>query len=75
MPRASRGVLTVLVYLTAPREVAYRRLQRRSQGTAPEDNSDAGREVYDRMRSAVEPIRRGHLVVDTSKDIARPWPR
>lgn len=70
--RAARqpGVLTVLVYLTAPREVAYRRLQRRSQGTAPEDNSDAGREVYDRMRSAVEPIRRGHLVVDTSKDIA-----
>ncbi len=69
--RAARRpeVRPILVRLTAPREVIYRRLQRRSRGMDPEDRSDAGREVYDRMCAAVEPVRRDHSVVDTSKDI------
>ena len=60
----------ILVRVEAPVEVVAERLGQRDGGTGdPEDNSTAGREVYDRMSSSVEPIRRNHLAVDTSRDI------
>ena len=60
----------ILVRVEAPPEVVAHRLGRRDEGAAdPEDNSSAGRSVYDRMASSVEPIRRNHLAVDTSRDI------
>lgn len=60
----------ILVRVEAPPEVVAHRLSRRDEGAAdPEDNSSAGRSVYDRMASSAEPIRRNHLAVDTSRDI------
>ena len=60
----------ILVRVEAPAEVVAARLGQREGGAAnPEDNSTAGQEVYNRMASSVEPIRRNHLAVDTSRDI------
>ncbi len=65
-----RGARLVIVQVTAPDEVAKERLRRRRRGETPWDISEAGPEVYDKMRAEVEPVRRPHLVVDTSQDIA-----
>ena len=60
----------ILVRVEAPPGVVAQRLGQREQGAAdPEDVSTAGRSVYDRMATSVEPIRRNHLAVDTSRDI------
>ena len=60
----------ILVRVEAPVEVVAARLGQRDGGAAdPEDNSTAGREVYNRMASSVEPIRRNHFAVDTSRDV------
>ena len=60
----------ILVRVEAPPEVVAKRLGQREMGAADaEDHSSAGRSVYDRMASSVEPIRRNHLAVDTSRDI------
>ena len=64
------GVKPVLVYLEAPPKVVYQRLKERSEGMDSQDQSGAGWDVYLRMSATVEPIKRGHLVVDTSKDIS-----
>ena len=64
------GVKPVLIYLEAPPKVVFQRLKARSQRRDSEDQSDAGWDVYFRMSSTVEPIKRDHLVVDTSKDIS-----
>jgi DegV family protein with EDD domain len=64
------GAKLVLVEVQAPAEVARRRLEERSRGENPWDLSDAGPDVYKRMRNDVESIEREHLVVDTSRDIA-----
>jgi len=50
--------------------VARQRLERRLAGGDPLDVSEAGPEVYARMEAEVEPIRREHMVVDTSGDIS-----
>ena len=63
------GVKLILVYIKASADVVYKRLESRGAGMGLQDRSDAGREVYERMRSDVEPIRRSHFVVDTSRDI------
>ena len=64
------GAKLILVRVEAPIEVVAERLSQRDEGAAdPEDNSTAGRSVYDRMAPSVEPIRRHHLAVDTSRDI------
>ena len=63
-------VKLILVYLKAPPEVVYERLERRSQGLDPEDVSRADWQVYLNMRSKVEPIVRSHHVIDTSTDIS-----
>jgi hypothetical protein len=39
------------------------------KGLHPHDLSEAGPEVYERMRHDVEPIARPHISVDTSADI------
>ncbi len=59
----------ILVQTTAPPEVVRERLQRRQQEKAPQDNSQADWRVYQRMRLSVDPIRRDHLVADTSIDV------
>jgi len=63
------GARLILVRVEAPPEVVRERLARRQQDTHREDHSDAGWEVYQRMRQAVDPIRRQHYVVDTTRDI------
>ena len=65
-----RGACLILVYLKAPPDVVYERLEGRSKGVDPEDNSSADWQVYRRMRSAVQPIRRDHFAFDTSGDIS-----
>ena len=64
------AVKAVLVYLKAPPHVIYQRLKGRSEGVDAEDQPGAGWKVYKRMYPTVEPIKRGHLAVDTSKDIS-----
>jgi predicted kinase len=59
----------ILVQLQAPPAVVHKRLQARVQAPHPQDLSDAGPEVYERMRQDVEPIGRPHISVDTSADI------
>ncbi|MBI2856264.1 MAG: ATP-binding protein [Chloroflexi bacterium] len=59
----------ILVRVEAPAEVVSQRLARRGNGTASGDSSDADWSVYRRMKSSVEPIRRNHFAVDTSRDI------
>ena len=60
----------ILVRIEAPSGVVYKRLERREEGGTEGDNSTAGRAVYRRLASTVEPIRRNHFVVDTSTDIS-----
>ncbi len=65
------GAKLILVRVEAPVEVIAQRLSMRDEGNAAaEDSSTAGWSVYRRMASSVEPIRRGHYAVDTSRDIA-----
>ena len=59
----------VLVHLQAPLPVVHERLEARAKGLHPQDSSDAGLAVYERMQGDVEPIGRPHINVDTSADI------
>jgi predicted kinase len=59
----------ILVRVEAPPEVVYERLKSRVGRTNPGNKSDADWEVYQRMRSTVQKIRRNHYAVDTSRDI------
>jgi len=63
------GAKLVLVSLRAPAAVVEERLAARARRSDPADLSDAGPDVYQRMRSLDEPIGRPHIVVDTSADI------
>lgn len=63
------GARLILVRTEAPPEVVHERLAVRKQGSNPENKSDAGWEVYQKMKPTVEKIRRNHFVVDTSRDI------
>jgi len=63
------GAQLVLVHVRAPAAVVEQRLAARASRADPEDLSDAGPEVYQRMRSLAQAIRRPHIVVDTSADI------
>lgn len=65
----SAGVKLILVRVEAPSEVVYQRLQTRKDRSEPEDKSDAGWEVYQRMKHNTEKISRNHFVVDTSRDV------
>jgi predicted kinase len=63
------GVKLVLVRVEAPPEVVYARLRSRGEGANTQGNSDADWSVYQKMKPAVEKIRRNHYAVDTSRDI------
>jgi len=60
-------VKLILVRVEAPAKVVRDRLNARRE--SPETKSDADWEVYQRMKPAVQQIRRNHYVVDTSRDI------
>jgi predicted kinase len=64
------GVPFYLILVEAPPDLVRQRLRER-QGR-PECRSDADWAVYQRMKAGSEPVRQGHLVVDTSEDI-RPF--
>jgi len=59
----------VVVRTVASEDVIRQRLAGRSQHPDPLDHSDADVAVYERMRPSEQPIRRPHLVVDTTQDI------
>jgi predicted kinase len=63
------GAKLILVWLEAPPEVVRQRLLAREAATVPQSDSQAGWEIYNRMRSRRQKISRNHLVVDTSQDI------
>ena len=51
----------------APPEVVHERLRARQENR--EGKSDAGWEVYQKMKSSVQKIRHNYYAVDTSRDI------
>ncbi len=57
----------ILVRVQAPTQVVHERLKARVENS--EGNSDADWQVYQKMQSRVQTIRRNHYVVDTSRDI------
>jgi predicted kinase len=59
----------ILVHLQASPAAVQERLEARVKGLHSQDLSDAGPEVYERMRRDVEPIGRPHISVDASADI------
>ena len=60
----------IIVRVEAPPEVVRQRLKVRSEGTSPEDHSDADWLVFQKMQTSVQRISRNHFAVDTSRDIA-----
>lgn len=63
-----QGAKLLLVRLWAPAAVIKKRLEQRQQEAQREDHSEAGYEVYQRMRRRVDAIRRPHLRVNTAAD-------
>lgn len=63
------GAKALLVRTRAPVGVIRERLRNRPRGGDPLDLSAATVEVFEKMRGDVEPIRRRHVSVDTSKDL------
>jgi hypothetical protein len=59
----------VIVWATAPAPIVQERMLRRHENLDVDDLSDADWGVYLDMRRKAEPIRRPHLVVNTSTDI------
>jgi predicted kinase len=59
----------VLVRVEAPPEVVYQRLKHRSEENDSRSSSDADWAVFQKMKPAVQKIRRNHFAVDTSRDI------
>jgi len=64
------GAKLILVWVEAPPEVVRQRLLAREKGAISEYDSEAGWEVYNKMKPHSQKISRNHLVVDTSQDIA-----
>jgi predicted kinase len=64
------GARLLVVNLTAPLSIIEARLDRRLTLPDADDHSDAGIDVYHRMASNVEPLRRAHLTIDTSDPAA-----
>ena len=59
----------ILVRTKAPQEVVFQRLQQRRQRDTPNNHTAADWVVYQRMRLAVDRIRKNHFVLDTSTDV------
>jgi hypothetical protein len=66
---ARAGAKLILVWVEAPPEVVRQRLLARERTVVPQSDSEAGWEVYNKMKPRREKISRNHLVVDTSQDI------
>ena len=64
-----RGAEVVVVRVKAPESEVRRRLRRRERGLSKDGASNAGWDVYLKMKAREEPVARPHYVVDTSKDI------
>ena len=64
-----RGAEVVVVRVKAPESEVRRRLRRRERGLSKDGASNAGWDVYLKMKAREEPVARPHFVVDTSKDI------
>lgn len=63
------GARLIIVHTVAPPEVVQARLDKRQQNRSPGDLSDADWSIYRRMERRQEPIRRPHLVIDTTGDM------
>jgi predicted kinase len=63
------GAKLILVWVEAPPEVVRQRLLAREKTASPQYDSQAGWEVYNKMKPRREEISRNHFVVDTSQDI------
>jgi predicted kinase len=63
------GAKLILVWVEAPPEVVRQRLLARERTVVPQSDSQAGWEIYNKMKPRREKISRNHLVVDTSQDI------
>ncbi|MGQ9546399.1 MAG: AAA family ATPase [Dehalococcoidia bacterium] len=63
------GAKLILIWVEAPAEVVRQRLLAREKAATPEYDSEAGWEVYNKMKSRKQEISRNHFVVDTSQDI------
>jgi len=64
------GAKLIIVRTEAPAELVRQRLEDRAAGAHPSDRSEAGWNVYQKMKKTEQKIRRNHFVVDTSRDIA-----
>ena len=62
-------VKLIMVLVTAPTEVVQERLDQRYLGADNAEGSEADWQVYKKLLPTLEPLRRSHFVVDTSKDI------
>ena len=63
------GAKLILVWVEAPPEVVRQRLLAREKTAMHQYDSEAGWEVYNKMKPRREKISRNHFVVDTSQDI------
>jgi predicted kinase len=63
------GTKLILVWVEAPTEVVRQRLLAREKAAVSQYESEAGWEVYNKMKPRREKISRNHFVVDTSHDI------
>jgi len=63
------GARLLIVRTVAPDDVIQERLRGRASGVNPDDRSEAGWEVYARMKAKFEEIERPHLIVDTSLEL------
>jgi predicted kinase len=59
----------VIIQTIAPENVIRERLARRFVSRDAGDISDADWSIYEHLRTELEPIRRPHLVIDTSGDL------
>ena len=70
-----QGAALVVVRMEAPESVIHDRLRQRKADLLARrdtvDKSDAGIEVYDRMKATEQAITREHIVVDSSIDISQ----
>ncbi len=68
------GAPLLIIETTAPEDVIRERLAQRAadleSGRQTDDRSTADFGVYTRMQQSAQPIRRDHITIDTSQDIA-----
>ncbi len=65
----ARGAEVIVVRITAPESLIAKRLRRREVGQSKDGASDAGWDVYRRMKAREQPVVGPHFIVDTSRDI------